>query len=258
MKFSVLSWNVKHFKLKSKDVKGIISHIKRFDPDVIGIYEIKGKDVHKHLEKNFPHYGFHITEGKHSQKILVGVRGSLTSMITQRTEFKTGNDFLRPGLLLKLTKDNENYSLLFLHTKSFPLPIGLGTRDSQFSHAFRLKRTLDKDAKNKKSKFIILGDLNTMGMRYPFDRNIVSKIELKKLERDAKKVDMKLLNKTYENTWTNGKKVGNLDHVVASTSIKFTKWSNSEVRISGWNNLEGLSRQHFIKKKIIIHSILRY
>ncbi|QLH09447.1 endonuclease/exonuclease/phosphatase family protein [Candidatus Nitrosotenuis sp. DW1] len=247
-KFSILSWNVEHFRLKSKDVEGILGHIHSFDPDVIGMYEVEGKDVYDYMVSSFPNYSFHITEGPQTQEILVGVRGTMTSFLTQRVEFKTGNDFLRPGALLSLHHNDTNYSLLFLHTRSFPEPIGFGTRDSQFQHAFRLKKNLDKKEQDGQARFIILGDLNTMGMKYPFEKSIVSDIELQKLQRDAEKSNMRILSKDHDQTWTDGKKTSNLDHVIASTNLEFKKYGEHDVHVSGWSDLEGAKRKHFVSK----------
>jgi len=188
-------------------VEGIIKHIKKFDPDVMAIYEVEGKDVYNHMVNSFPHYTFSITEGPQTQEILVGVRGSLTAFFSQRVEFKSGNAFLRPGMLLSLHIANEDYSILFLHTKSASKPIGLGIRDDKFLHAFNLKKKLDQvEGGNNKSKFIVVGDLNTMGMIYPFDKEIDDKIELQKLEIDSHKVGMRFLTKNYEKTWTDGRR----------------------------------------------------
>lgn len=235
-KFSVLSWNVEHFKLKSKDVPAILAHIKAHDPDVIAIYEVEGKDVYDHMVQAFPGYNFHITEGEQTQEILLGVRGTFTAFYTQRTEFKTGNDFLRPGAMLSLRIGGDDYCMLFLHTKSFPAPVGFGTRDSQFEHAFNLKKALDGRAGGAgKSKFIVVGDLNTMGMDYPFKKNITPEVELQKLERDAAKKKMRFLKKDYDRTWTDGKRFSNLDHVLASTSLQFRQWGPSgDIKVSGW------------------------
>lgn len=139
-KFSLLSRNVEHFRLSSKDVPGIITPIREFDPDVMAIYEVEGKDVYAHTVTSFPLYTFSITERPQTQEILVGVRGGFTAFFTQLVEFNSDNTFLRPGLLLSLCITNEDYTILFLHTKSLSRPIGLGIRDDQFYHAFNLKK----------------------------------------------------------------------------------------------------------------------
>ena len=220
-KFSLLSWNVEHFRLSSKDVPGIITHIQEFNPDVMAIYEVEGKDVYTHMVTSFPQYTFSITEGPQTQEILVGVRGGFTAFFTQLVEFKSGNTFLRPGLLLSLRITNEDYTILFLHTKSLSRPIGLGIRDDQFYHAFNLKKKLYEVAGGvNKSKFMVVGDLNTMGMVYPFDKGIDYKIELQKLEKDSQKVGMRFLLKNYEKTWTDGRRFSNLDHVLSSSNLE--------------------------------------
>jgi len=250
-KFSLLSWNVEHFRLPSKDEDSIIGHIQKFDPDIIAIYEVEGKDVYEYMVSSFPSYNFHITEGPQTQEILVGVRGTFTAFYTQRIEFRTGNEMLRPGALLSLHIENKDYCLLFLHTRSFPAPIGFGTRDSQFTHAFNLKKKLDSLAVDGKGKFIIVGDLNTMGMDYPFDKDIDPAIELKKLERDAGKVHMRILVKDYQYTWTDGKRKSNLDHVIASEDMTFKKWnSTADVKVSGWRSFTELKSEDKFKNFI--------
>jgi hypothetical protein len=44
------------------------------------------------------------------------------------------------------TAAGENYTILFLHTKSSNTPKGLGLRDDQFQRALDFKKTLDKKA----------------------------------------------------------------------------------------------------------------
>lgn len=56
-----------------------------------------------------PGYQFHITEGRQTQEILVGVRNKFTAFFTQRLEFTGGNTFLRPGALLTLSVEGEDY-----------------------------------------------------------------------------------------------------------------------------------------------------
>lgn len=253
--FSVLSWNVKHFKLKNKDVDGILGHIDKFDPDVMAIYEVTGKDVYAHVMRHFPNHSFFITEGRQSQEILVGTRNRLHAFTTQRTEFNRTNTYLRPGTLTTFQINNSDYSLLFLHTKSYTVPVGFGIRDDQFSNAFDLKKKLDKaSGGTNKAKFIITGDLNTMGLDYPFKKDIEPEVELKKMAKSAKNRGMRFLDKDFDYTWTNGKKsYGNLDHVLASEDISFNKTTNnSEVKVSGWREFydsqDKTGLTHFVKK----------
>ena len=264
--FSVLSWNVKHFKLKKRDTKSILKHIRKFNPDIFAIYEVTGKKVYDFLMDNFPNHSFHITEGKQSQEILVGTHKNLHAFTTQRTEFNRTNTYLRPGTLTTLKIKNKDYSLLFLHTKSHQTPIGFGTRDDQLKKALDLKKKLDKKAGGKnKANFIILGDLNTMGMDYLFDKDIQVEYELRKLAKHADNRGMRILEKNYDRTWTNGKNnFGNLDHVIANNNLNFTMYSgNSEVKVSGWreffdNQVPRNSKFTNFVKKVSDHNALYF
>jgi len=142
--FSVLSWNVEHFKGKPDRSKRVTAYIKKLDPDVFAIYEVKGKAVFGALTNTFPNYSFHITEGPQAQEILVAVRGNMTAFFTQKISFKAGNPFLRPGALLSLNVHEKTYTLLFLHTKSLPDPKGFGLRDFMLEKAIRFNKTLAK------------------------------------------------------------------------------------------------------------------
>lgn len=115
--FSVASWNVEHFKDGDPARIGrVVGFLSQVDPDVFAIYEVEGKEVFGALTTRMPGYTFHITEGDQTQEILVGVRQTLTAFVTQRTEFKSGVFRLRPGMLVTITVDGQNYPVLFLHT----------------------------------------------------------------------------------------------------------------------------------------------
>jgi hypothetical protein len=43
--FSILSWNVEHFKGGEERVKNVVKHIKDQNPDIFGIFEVEGADV---------------------------------------------------------------------------------------------------------------------------------------------------------------------------------------------------------------------
>lgn len=205
-KFSVLSWNVKNFSTKnnSNNVKKIVEHIKKQDPpegpDVMAIYEVRRKDVFTTMMKEFPNHMFFITEGIQVQEILVGIKNKFTAFITQRTEFKSKISTLRPGTLATLRINDENYSLLFLHTKSFPDPIGFGLRDDQLKQAFELKKKIDS-VSGGKGNMIITGDLNTMGLDYRARNNdILFEDEINHLKKNASNRVMKIVEKDNEET----------------------------------------------------------
>ena len=238
--FSVLSWNVEHFKGEVKErVDDVTSQIKNLNPDIFALYEVEGKEVFSSFTSAMPNYNFHITEGPQTQEILFGAKNNFSSFFTQKLEFKSGNQFLRPGLLLTVNIDSQIYSLLFLHTKSGTDPLGLGLRDDMFKRACTFRNVLEGNTKNWKTKYLFLGDLNTMGMEYPFGKAISAKTEIKKLaHKEAQKVKMRFLKKDEPASWWNGSKSkilpSNLDQVVASDNLKFKKYSGAEVTVLGW------------------------
>ena len=204
--FSVASWNVKHFRDDPEDllddarVKRVIDYVKNQDPDVFAIYEVKGKEVYFDMVDAFPKYVFQITEGEQSQEILVGVRDGFTCFFTQRTEFRSGVRAMRPGLLASIRLNEIDYSLLFLHLASFPEPRGFGLRDDMLAKALKLRGHLDDQAGGKfESYYMFLGDLNVMGMKYPFKRSILPDTVLRRGDERAQRYwKMRNLSKTHD------------------------------------------------------------
>jgi len=263
--FSVLSWNVEHFKGEvKKRVDDVTSQIKNLNPDIFALYEVEGKEVFGALTSILPNYNFHITEGMQTQEILVGTKNIFTSFFTQKLEFKSGNQFLRPGALLTVTVSKENYSFLFLHTKSGNDPLGLGLRDDMFKRACSFRMILDKEAVKKwDSKYLFLGDLNTMGMDYPYGKSINAKTEIKKLaEKEALKVKMRILKKDEPASWWNGSKSktppSNLDQVVVSDNLKFKKYSGAEVTVLGWPKESTVEKKDEWIKRYSDHGIIYF
>jgi len=236
-KFSLLSWNIEHFSLNSTDKGRVVQHIKNFDPDIFALLEVVGADVWKYMYDEFPEHDFFITEGYQSQEILIGIRKKFKFFITQRDEFKSGRTFLRPGSLLTFKTGGEIYSVLFLHLKSMDDPEGFGLRDDMLNHIFNLKGALDRAAGGAgKANFIVMGDMNTMGMNYYRQYDVSPEVELKHLSYRAKLRKMELLQKSFDKTWTDGKGLySNLDHVIASRQILFKTWGDAQVKVSGWN-----------------------
>ena len=260
--FSVASWNIEHFKNNPARIDLVINFMREQKADVFALYEVESSKVYSILVSKMPDYHFHITEGPQTQEILVGVKKTLTSFFTQKVEFKSGNTYLRPGALLTIRKNNKDYPILFLHTKSSSKPIGLGLRDDMFERAFKFKRYLDKiyqQSIGSPANFIFLGDLNTMGMKYPFKREIIVDFELKKLDKGSKSAKMTRLKKDQPFTWWNGPgsyQPANLDHVIASDHLKFKTFRGSEIDVRGWVNENTDKQKTNWIKKYSDHSLL--
>ena len=261
--FSIASWNVEHFK-KTTDpdinrIQRVVKFIAGNDggpssiPDIFVLYEVEGKEVYQDFMSEFPDHRFHMTEGKQTQEIFIGVHRKFQTFSTQRLEFKTGREYLRPGLLLAVRAGGVDYALLFLHIKSGGNTEDFGLRDAALMHAFNLKRSLDK-ASGGNANFIFLGDLNTMGIDDPVPyskkMDLPSEDEIIRIASWAKRRHMLLLSKEKtlingsdkEVTWYNGSRnyvPTNLDHVVASEHLKIRGQGNrsSPVSLLGWPKL---------------------
>jgi endonuclease/exonuclease/phosphatase family protein len=82
MAFSVLSWNIEHFKGGAARLARAAAHIRQQDPDVLGLLEIEGADVKSLIEGNFPGYDFAITDGPEVQEILIGWRRNALAKVS--------------------------------------------------------------------------------------------------------------------------------------------------------------------------------
>jgi hypothetical protein len=240
--FSFASWNVEHFWGNSERVQKVVDLINSKDPDVFALFEVCGKQVFEDLMNKMPKHSFSITENniQNDMEILVGVRKSIQSFVTQREEFKAKVPTLRPGALATLRINSKDYSILFLHPKSFKEPRDWGLRDDMFKHVASLKRVLDKNVgPDKTAPFICIGDLNTMGLSAAYNdiSDLTEDKEIQFLEKRMASVKMRRLSKTFETSWWNGKGTYNpskLDHVFADISLNFNKFGNFEVDVVGW------------------------
>lgn len=99
---------------------------------------------------------------------------------------------------------------------------------------------------NGDPRFLVIGDLNTMGMAFPTtkkaDQRVTAADEIAALAGAAKKVGMALLAKDHAATWSNGKMTSDLDHIVASTGLAVAL----PVKVRVWQQLEGAARKQFI------------
>jgi len=259
--FSVASWNVEHFGHDPARVQLVARFIAGQNggpatiPDVFALYEVEGKDAYHEFMSRFPDHRFHLTEGRQTQEIFIGVHKKLQSFSTQRMEFKTGREYQRPGLLLSIRKNDVNYSLLFLHIRSGDGTEDFGMRDRALAHAFNLKKTLDDmSGVTGPANLIFLGDLNTMGIDDPVPYSRVMDFspedEVKRIARWAGRRHMTLLSKERtkindtlkEVTWWNGSsgyEISNIDHVVSSDHMDIRSQGNGPQAVSvlGWPKL---------------------
>lgn len=267
--FSVASWNVEHFHGEPTRVGRVATILKDQDPDVFALYEVSGREVFSQMVETFPNYFFQITEGPQTQEILVGVRNTLTAFITQKVTFKAGATYMRPGQLLTITKDEVNYSLLFLHLASGTNPRGMGLRDEMLHRAVKFRHSLDKAYGDRHTaNYLFMGDLNTMGMKYPFDKGIAADTELRKWDSWASRYyGMKRLEKSHENTWSGGStssySPSNLDHVYAAKHLKLKHFRNPQnekvdVDVRGWVNEETVEGQDRWIAEHSDHSLLYF
>ena len=266
--FSVASWNVQHFKGEANRVARVVDFLKSHNPDVFALYEVTGTTVYDELTEKFPQYTFQITEGKQTQEILVAVRNNLTSFITQKTEFRSGASYMRPGSLVTIKKSGISYSLLFLHVASGNNPRGMGLRDDMIGRAIKFRKALDKKAGGVgQARYMFLGDLNTMGLEYPYKHDIPAEDELKKADNRASRYyGMERLGKTHDVTWSSSKDASkipgsNLDHVYASTNLTFKKFQHGnseskEVDVRGWVDTPNNTEKKKWKKQYSDHSLL--
>jgi hypothetical protein len=242
--FSFASWNVEQFQGRRERVDRVVGLLAEHDPDVFAIFEVKGRDVFSALMSRMPSHSFTITESTSPIEILVGVRRSIPSFVTQRDELQSKVPTLRPGALATLRHDSgEDYMFLFLHPKSFEAPRDWGLRDDMFAHAASLKRKLDKAVgPGRRANFIVMGDLNTMGLNAAWNpkSDLEADEEIAFLENRMRSVKMVRLPKTHEASWWNGKEKpgpSKLDHAFAADHLEFKPFEGRPIKVIGWPEL---------------------
>ena len=240
---SFLSWNVENFHSDQTRAPRVIDFIVEHDPDVFGLYEVKGRQVFEDLVQKMPDYHSTVTESESVPEILIGVRNSFFSFVTQKNELNAKVPSLRPGALATVTVGGKRISLLFLHLKSFDEPRSWGLRDDMFKHVASLKRKIERDLPDDQAaNFIALGDLNTMGMSaaYNDELDIDGTQELGFVDNrmEAKVNGMRRLAKSHDVTWWNGKDTldpSDLDHVYAAKHLAFEPQPDgSPIGVRGW------------------------
>lgn len=248
-KLSVLFWNVHNLK-DERHASLVVDHIQSSNPDLFCLAEVIGPRAYELIAKRFPEHNFYMSYGRQSQELLVGIRRSIPAFFTQKSEFQSGNAFLRPAVLLTLPLGEPPLNVLFVHLKSFAQPIDLGYRDDFFNRVFALKRTLDS-LSDGKAKFIVCGDMNFQGMHYLEKGLIKPEDEFRHVQNEAGDNGMLFLEKSKVATWKSDNRRGgteDLDHVVASSNIEFVEVGDGrqvpyQVKVSGWNQFVAGSQE---------------
>ena len=255
MSYSVMCWNIENFSGKPERAKDVARRIKKLDPDLIGILELKDKGAAREfVSSHLKNYNFGITDtrayeesGRPGRKldILVGWKpGSFSQVVyTTRREFTMERIGIRPGALVSVRRGNRFDNVLFLHSKSGPDWTSYGMRQTQLKSVWKLRRALDKIAGGAgRGRLMVVGDLNTMGNGSSVDQEE----EIDRLIGAARKAGMWVPSKTHDRTYANVSKGwrSDLDHVLVSNNIELEpEWKDSfgnwvGVRVTGWVEIE--------------------
>ena len=190
MKFSFLSWNVRHFRgTDQQRIQNVDKIITDLNPDVFGLLEFQAKKQMRGLMLNsFPEYDFAVTDSKMGIEITVGwKRGKFKQAIwTQRREFLNNDLNMRPGGLLSVNYEGEFYNLLFLHTDSGTSKKDYENRQAMFKKIWSLNKALKNASSSGNPPTLLPCDENTMGR----GTMLTGEDEIEELSIDAKKHNM--------------------------------------------------------------------
>jgi hypothetical protein len=256
-KFSLVSWNVEHFRENAGRTERIAKEMKSLKPDIFAIYETEDVSIMALMQVHFPNYDYFITDGPELQEILVGCRRGVfdQKVFTQKREFKVNNPALRPGALLSVSKNNQWFHLLFLHTDS-------GTDASAFGNRFEMLTKIQKMAEAlsrgmPSAGILITGDLNTMGMQFPTPTKTNLRVkatdEISGMSKLLGKQSITLARKEFDATWISNDHsyTSDLDHVWHNQQVTLKKLGRRAdgndffVRVKGWQQLSGEPRRKF-------------
>ena len=250
-KISIFSWNVHNLRDEAH-AKRVVAHIRQSDPDIFGLAEVIGESAYQYVAKEFPDHNFYMTYGRQSQEMLIGVRITQQVFFSQKTEFQSGNTFLRPAALVTIMGSDNPLNILFVHPKSFQQPLDLGLRDDFFRRVCSLKQKLDEKAKGG-ARFIVCGDMNIMGMHYMEKFLIKEDDEFVHVSNELGDCGLLCLDKSTHSTYYGGRRVADLDHVFVSGLVIPVKQQDGdrrfEVSVRGWNQYPdgSVERKEFIE-----------
>lgn len=232
----VLWWNVHNLK-NADHAARVISHVKERDPDIFALGEVVGEAAYRLVAREFPEYNFYMTFGKQAQEMLIGVRRTMQAFFSQRTEFQSGNEFLRPAALVTISIGDPPLNILFVHLKSHTDPLSLGYRDDFLNRVGRLKNTLDTLSKGD-SRFVVCGDFNLQGMNYLQKRYIEPDDEFLHVQNELGDIGILFVEPSNLSTWSGGKYQATLDYIATTTATQLNNLGDqpkqAQIRLGGW------------------------
>ena len=243
--FSFASWNIEHFAGRQDRFDLVVDELTaNGPPDVFGIFEVQSSTtVYNEFTSRMSSHQFYITVTPRSpMDTLIGVNRKFTAYYEQRNELTSGMPSLRPGALVTLRINNDNYTLLFVHLKAMNIPVAWGLRDDMVGHIRNLKKTLDKLA-NTEANFIALGDFNAVGLNVTYTDNDMSAIdELNRYTNVLGVKHLKLVPKDQPATLWNGPESAyppaDADHVFAAGHLDIRPGNQGAgVSVKGWPEL---------------------
>ena len=272
MEFSVVFWNIKTLgnnlnasEIFENRVETVANHIRELDPDLLCLCEINDKAVLRILlTEALRPYDFAATDTHKKMELVTGWKRNRFKQVilTQRRQFNVGSIHLRPGALATVNFKGAFFNFLFLHADSGTENKDYKNRQEIFRKVWDLKSTLDNISADNAARFVVMGDLNTMGTRNQESKEVIipAETEIETLKNDAITNGMRMLPKTYENTWwgrpphSTRLEESNLDHVLATDNIVFQPFKDDAiVRVSGWNELQGRGERSRFRRGISDH-----
>lgn len=243
--FSFASWNIEHFAGRQERFDRVVDVLtENGPPDVFGIFEVQSSTaVFNEFTTRMPSHQFFITVTPQSPiDTLVGVSREFSAYYEQRNELTAGMPTLRPGALVTLKINDQNYTLLFVHLKAMDKPVAWGLRDDMVYHIRNLKSRLDQVAEGR-ANFIALGDYNAVGLNVTFaDNDMTDTEEIARYERVLGVRNLRLVPKDRNQTLWNGPGAGDppadADHVFASEHLDIRPAAQGVgMSVKGWPEL---------------------
>lgn len=171
-------------------------------------------------------------------------------------------------MLVTVPDGGHDYPMLFLHLKAADVPVDFGVRVDQHERARNLHRVLDNGDANGQARFIVAGDLNSVGLDLTFSKHDIGPAEENDRIRSmygSRFEQMVMHDKTHDSTFWNGPGSSDapvdIDHVIAATNVALAPVNGDPqvmVEVKGWPELETQSQQQDWINRYSDHAALRF